>query len=77
MEDMIFPIGNDYELYTGGCAGADEEAEAMGMEMVSKCTSKLGRSKLAVECPGLFSLVNSLDIFLLVFHKYFVYGKGT
>ena len=25
----------------------------------------------------LFSLVNSLDIFLLVFHKYVVYGKGT
>ena len=26
---------------------------------------------------GLFSVVNSLDIFLLVFHKYFVYSKGT
>ena len=26
---------------------------------------------------GLFSLVNSLDILLLVFHQYFVYGKGT
>ena len=26
---------------------------------------------------GLFFLVNSLDIFLLVFYQYFVYGKGT
>ena len=25
----------------------------------------------------IFSLENSLDIFLLVFHKYFVYDKGT
>ena len=26
---------------------------------------------------GLFSPVTSLDIFLLVFHKFFVYGNGT
>ena len=42
MEDMIFPIGNDYELYTGGCAGADEEAETMGMEMGFKVHIKIG-----------------------------------
>ena len=42
MEDMIYPIGNEYELYTGGCHGADEEAENMGLEMGFKVHIKIG-----------------------------------
>ena len=42
MEDIIFPIGNDYELYTGSCHGADEEAERMGLEMGFKVHIKIG-----------------------------------
>ena len=42
-------------------------------QVYSFCLRKLAK----IFDYGLFSLVTSLDIFLLVFHKYFVYGKGT
>ena len=42
-------------------------------QVYSFCLGKLAKSF----DYGLFSVVNSLDIFLLVFHKYFVYSKGT
>ena len=42
-------------------------------QVYSFCLGKLAK----IFYYGLFSLVKSLDIFVLVFHKYFVYGKGT
>ena len=42
-------------------------------QVYSFCLGKLAKILIMV----FFSLVNLLDIFLLVLHKYFVYGKGT
>ena len=42
-------------------------------QVYSFCLGKLAKILIMV----FFALVNSLDTFLLAFHKYFVYGKGT
>ena len=43
------------------------------IQVYSFCLGKLAKILIMVY----FLYVNSLDTFLLVFHKYFAYGKGT